>query len=327
MIRFGVIGTNWITDRFIEAAQHHPDFQLTAVYSRTEEKAIEFAAKYDLPFLFTNLEEMAESLEIDAVYIASPTSLHAEQAIMFMKYGNHVICEKPIASNTTEIKKMIEAAQTYGVLLMEAVKQTHQPTFKSIQQHLHKIGDIRHASFSYCQYSSRYDKYKEGTILNAFNPTFSNGSLMDIGIYGVYPAVSLFGLPQDIQATGLLLDSGVDGNGSLLLSYPDLHVAITHSKISNSYLPSEIQGEKGSIIIDTLHTLEKVEIRYNDGRTEDITITEEFPSMYYEAKEFIDLIKAEKTESTVNSFARSYGTMAILDEARRQIGLQFPADI
>ena len=85
MIRFGVIGTNWITDSLIQSAQGLAEFQLTAVYSRTEEKGKEFAGKYGVETVFTSIQEMAESSIIDAVYIASPNSFHAEQAIMFLE--------------------------------------------------------------------------------------------------------------------------------------------------------------------------------------------------------------------------------------------------
>ncbi len=97
MIRFAVIGTNWITEELIKAAREIEDFALTAVYSRTEEKAKEFAAKHDIPHLFTDLGKMAQSDVFDAVYIASPNSFHAQQAILCMSHGKHVLCEKPIA--------------------------------------------------------------------------------------------------------------------------------------------------------------------------------------------------------------------------------------
>ena len=111
MIRFGIIGTNWITERFLDAAKDIEDFTLTAVYSRTEEKAKTFAGKYNATQTFTNIEEMVKSDVIDAVYIASPNSLHAEQAILSMNHGKHVICEKPLASNKKEVESMMQAAQ------------------------------------------------------------------------------------------------------------------------------------------------------------------------------------------------------------------------
>ncbi|MGA9287920.1 MAG: Gfo/Idh/MocA family oxidoreductase, partial [Anaerobacillus sp.] len=210
MVRFGVIGTNKITDNFLEGASELGDFQLTAVYSRTEEKAEAFALKHGVKATFTSLEEMASSDVIDAVYIASPNSFHAEQSILFMNAGKHVLSEKPMASNSVEVKRMIEAAEENHVLLMEAMKSTVMPNMQMVRENLHKIGQIRRFVANYGQYSSRYDAYKEGTVLNAFNPTFSNGSLMDIGVYGVYPVVSILGKPNSIKAEGVMLESGVD---------------------------------------------------------------------------------------------------------------------
>lgn len=326
MIRFGVVGTNWITERFLKAALQAKDFQLTAVYSRTEEKAKEFAGKYGVERTFTDLKTMAASGEIDAVYIASPNSLHAEQAVIFMKNKVHVLCEKPIASNVRELQTMIAAARDNNVLLMEALKSTLMPNFLAVKENLHKIGQVRRYFASYCQYSSRYDAYRQGTVLNAFNPEFSNGSIMDIGIYCIYPLVALFGKPEEIKAAGYKLESGVDGEGSIVLKYPDMDAVIMYSKITNSSLPAEIQGEEGNIVIDKISTPEKVELHYRNGEKEDLTQDQLSDSMYYEAKEFIRLVQAGKTESDINSFANSMITMEIIEEARRQIGVVYPAD-
>ncbi|MGG4042732.1 Gfo/Idh/MocA family protein [Bacillus smithii] len=326
MIKFAIIGTNWITEEFIKAAKKVPDFSLKAVYSRTEEKAKEFAAKVGAELTFTNLEEMAKSDEIDAVYIASPNSFHAEQAILLMNHGKHVICEKPMASNTKEVQAMIEAAKQNSVVLMEAMKTTLLPNFQAIRKHIHKIGKIRRYFASYCQYSSRYDAYKQGTVLNAFNPKFSNGSLMDLGVYCLYPMVVLFGKPLNVKANSVKLETGVDGEGSVILDYGEMDAVVQYSKISNSYIPAEIQGEEGSIIIDAIHTPQKVEIRYRDGRIEDITETQDHHPMYYEAKEFIELIQNGKQQSEINSHQHSLTTIEIIEKARKQTGIVFPAD-
>jgi predicted dehydrogenase len=326
MIRFGIIGTNWISEAFIKAAKHTGEFALTAVYSRNDKTAKHFAAKYGALHIFTDIHAFAVSETFDAVYIASPNSLHSEQAMLCMGEGKHVICEKPIASNTYELQEMIEAAAANNVVLMEALKTTLLPNFLAIQQHIHKIGKIRRYTASYCQYSSRYDKYKEGIVLNAFKPELSNGSLMDIGIYTIYPMVALFGRPVDIQANAYMLDSGVDGQGSILFKYPDMDAAVTYSKIANSYLPSEIQGEDGTIIIDKIHTPEKVVIKYKDGYEEDISIPQKEDSMFYEADEFISLIKSGKRESSINTHSVSMTTLEIIETARKQFGLIYPSD-
>ncbi|MDF2670952.1 MAG: oxidoreductase [Paenibacillus sp.] len=326
MIRFGVIGTNWITEQFIKSGLEAEGFALTAVYSRTEERAQEFAEKFNIVNRFSDLEQFAASDSFDAVYIASPNSFHAEQAIVCMNQGKHVLCEKPVASNAREFGDMIEAAQRNQVLLMEAMKTTFYPNFKAIQEHLHKIGPIRRYFATYCQYSSRYDAYKQGNVLNAFKPNFSNGSLMDLGIYCVYPMVVLFGKPDAVKANGFMLESGVDGEGSILARYGEMEGVILHSKITHSNMPSEIQGEYGNLIVDKINMPEKVEIRYRDGTFEEITQIQTPNNMVYEIKEFIGLLQQGKLESIVNSHAHSLGVMEIMDEARRQMGLVFPAD-
>ncbi|WP_019244184.1 MULTISPECIES: Gfo/Idh/MocA family protein [Bacillus] len=326
MIRFGIIGTNWITERFLEAAFMVEDFSLAAVYSRSEEKAKAFASNYNVDLTFTSIEEMVQSDHIDAVYIASPNSLHAEQAILCMKNGKHVLCEKPLASNQKEVKEMIEVAKENHVLLMEAMKSTLIPSFTHIKEHLQKIGPIRRYFATFCQYSSRYDQYKQGTILNAFNPKFSNGALIDIGIYCIYPLVDLFGKPKSVQANGTMLESGVDGQGSILLQYDDMEAVVMYSKITHSDFSNEIQGEEGSIIINKISSPSKVELIYRNGNKEDLSQSQHTNTMLYEIQHFIDLLKNQQYESSINTFEKSLVVTEIMDEARKQIGVIYPAD-
>ncbi|MBM6616563.1 Gfo/Idh/MocA family protein [Bacillus suaedaesalsae] len=326
MVRFGTIGTNWITDKLLDAAKFVDGFRLTAVYSRSEQTGQEFAEKHGATYVYTDINEMAKSEHIDAIYIASPNSFHHDQAITLMSAGKHVLCEKPFASNFREVKELIECAQNNNVVLMEAMKTTLLPSITAVQENLHKIGKVRKYFASYCKYSSRYDSYKQGTILNAFNPIYSNGSLMDLGVYGIYPMVLLFGKPMDVKATATMLDSGVDGAGSVLALYDGMEGTILHSKISDSYIPSEIQGENGSILIDEISEPGKIEIRYKNGSVEYIKFNQEYPPMYYEVKEFVDLIRIGQLESKVNTYERAKITAEILEETRKQIGLIFPAD-
>src|SRR5689334_1837122 len=111
MINFGTVGTSWITHSFIQAAQLSKQWNLTSVYSRTEDNGRELGDIYGAKHFYTDLDEMAASPEIQAVYIASPNSLHFEQAIMFLKNKKHVICEKPIFSNSKELEEAYRAAE------------------------------------------------------------------------------------------------------------------------------------------------------------------------------------------------------------------------
>ncbi|TCL65901.1 putative dehydrogenase [Hydrogenispora ethanolica] len=326
MIRFGVIGSSWITTEFIRAAALSGELACNAVYSRTAERAAAFAAQHGVAHTFTDLEEMARSNTIDAVYIASPNASHAGQAILMMDHGKHVLCEKPLAANGDEVRAMIAAARRNRVVLMEALKTTLLPNFAAIRDNLPKIGRIRRFLAIKCQYSSSYDRYQRGEATNTFNPLLANGSLMDIGVYCIYPIIALFGKPDRIRANAVMLDSGIDGEGSLCLQYRDFEALAVHSKISDSALPSEIQGEAGSIVIDQISVPQKVTLRYRDGSVVDLSRPQAVESMLYEAGEFSALIQSGRLESAVNTHELAGAVMAVMDEARRQFGLRFPTD-
>ena len=334
-VRFGVVGTNFITDWVIAGARQDERFELVAVYSRTRERANEFAAKHGIPYTFTSLEEMAESPLIDAVYIASPNFLHASQSILCMSCGKHVLCEKPLASNAREVQAMIEASRKYNVTLMEAMKPTLTPNFRVLRENLGRAGVIRRYFSCYCQYSSRYDKFKEGIVLNAFKPELSNGAMMDIGIYTVYPMVVLFGRPKKIDASGIVLSSGADGQGAVNFLYEGMNATVLYSKIANSSLPTEIQGEDGNLTLDRINIIREVTFtprlapamgKGPEPVPENLTAVTDKDEYYYEVAEFMDLVLSGRRESLVNSHEHSLITLEIIDEVRRQLGIVYPAD-
>ncbi len=334
-VRFGVVGTNFITDWVIAGARQDERFELAAVCSRKQETADAFAAKHQIPHTFTSLEEMAKSPLVDAVYVASPNFLHAEQSILCMKHGKHVLCEKPFASNAREAGEMIAASRTYNVTLMEAMKPTLTPNFLSVRENLGRLGTVRRYFSSYCQYSSRYDKFKEGIVLNAFKPELSNGAMMDIGIYTVYPMVVLFGRPDKIDASGIVLSSGADGQGAVNFEYDGMNATVLYSKIANSSLPTEIQGEDGNMTLDRINIISKVtytpRLAAASGKgpvaePQDISAVTDRDEYYYEVAEFIDLVLSGRRESAINSHEHSLITLEIIDEVRRQLGIVYPAD-
>jgi len=325
-LRFGIIGTNFIVDKIIEASRLDERFELTAVYSRTQGQADLFAKKHTIPYTFTSLEEMAKSDLIDAVYIASPNALHARQSILFMQQGKHVLCEKPLASNEREVRLMIDAAKENNVVLMEAMKPTLTPNFRKVIDNIKRLGVIRRYFSCYCQYSSRYDKLKAGEVLNAFKPELSNGAVMDLGVYTIYPMVVLFGKPKKIDATGLLLSTGVDGQGAVNLEYDGMNATVLYSKIADSALPTEIQGEEATLTLDRINIISDVTLKYRNGEVRDLTVPENPNDYYHEIAEFIDLVEQGKKESVINSHENSLITIQIIDEIRRQLDVRFPAD-
>lgn len=324
MIRFAIVGTNWITRQFVEAAQQTGKMVLTAIYSRTLEQAQEFAQTCPAEHLFTSLEQMAASTEIDAVYIASPNALHCQQALLFMRHHKHVICEKPLASNLQETEQMLACAAEHQVVLFEAFKTAALPGFQVIQQTLPQLGRLRKALFNYCQYSSRYPRYLNGEHPNTFDPRWSNGSIMDIGYYCLASALALWGEPQQVQAQATLLESGVDAHGSVIMQYGDFDVTLLHSKVSDSQIPSEIQGEAGSLVIEKLSEVQRVTFIPRGGAAQDLTPVQHSNTMRDEAEHFAGLVARRQIMHPGVALARS--TARLLTEIRRQTGVVFPAD-
>ncbi len=323
-MKFAVIGSGAIVDNFLAAAHTVENFELYAVCSRTQARAEEYAAKIGAPRAFWSLSDLAACEEVEAVYIASPNYAHCEQSIRMMQAGKHVLCEKPMASNEKEVQRMIDCAHEHGVILLEAMKPVFEPSFAVLKDNLPRIGTLRRVALSYCQYSSRYDKFKAGEVLNAFNPALSNAALLDIGVYCVHPIVKLFGEPKSIQAQNVKLPNGFDGAGSLTLSYDTFVCDIQYSKIADGCTPSEFQGEDGSILVDKISIPQDITLRLRKQSPEILPTEHHKHSMRYETAFFMDLVRAHADTSEHDR--ASLLAARVMDEARRLCGTHFPAD-
>ena len=325
-IRFAVIGTSKITEQFLEAGKTHEDFEFVAVYSRSLERAKSFGKMHGAKFFFDNLEEFVNSKDFDAVYIASPNAFHYEQAIKCLKGRKHVLCEKAFAVTSEQVKEMINLAKENNVLLTEAMRSTSTRGFLEFKKNLYKIGRVRRYFAEFCQYSSRYDAYKEGRVENIFKKEMCAGSLMDIGVYTIAPMVNLFGMPKEILATSYMLESGVDGKGSAIFNYGQFDGLVSHSKISNSNLGVEIQGEEGNLVSNNIQ-FEEVKIIYRNGKVEQIYKENLSNNMFYEIDDFINNIKNGEINSKINPLENSLAVIKVLEKIRKQTNINFEFDI
>ncbi|MCS6052610.1 hypothetical protein LNO13_06230 [Klebsiella variicola subsp. variicola] len=209
-------------------------------------------------------------------------------------------------------------------MLFEAFKTASLPNFLLLKETLPKAGKLRKAFINYCQYSSRYQRYLDGENPNTFNPAFSNGSIMDIGFYCLASAVALWGEPRAVLATASLLDSGVDAQGTVVLSYGDFDVTLHHSKVSDSAIPSEIQGEDGALVIEKISECQKLAFVPRGGKAQDLTQPQHINTMLYEAETFARLVETQDVNHPGLTVSRI--TAKLSSEIRRQTGVIFPAD-
>ncbi|MBQ8574880.1 MAG: Gfo/Idh/MocA family oxidoreductase [Clostridia bacterium] len=290
MIKYGVIGSGWIAEEFVKGAQTVDGMHFAAMYSRTKEKGMEFAENFGCKNVFTDLEEFAKS-DIDAVYIASPNSLHYLQSKLMLENGKHVLCEKPITITPDEFEELFSLAKSKNLIYTEAIMMMHSPLKDRVKNALEKIGKITSAHFDFSQLSSKYKALKNGENPNIFNPEMKTGCLRDLGIYCYYPAVEFFGLPEKVSSSAGFVETGADGYGTAVLDYSDKQITLTYSKIGQDFCGSQILGDEGTITIDSISKLTGVKIHFADGKIEEVTGEEEkHIIMAYEAKNFYDFI-------------------------------------
>lgn len=293
-IRFLVVGTNFISDNFAEAAATLDNAEITAVYSRKSDTGMAFAQKHGIKTVYTDYNEALGAPDVDAVYVASPTFLHAEHSILAMRMGKHVLCEKSIASSYSEFLEMRSVAEETGRILVEAMRPAYDPAFNLIRTAMDRIGKIRRASIDFCKYSSRYDNFKKGIVENAFNPNIKNSALFDVGVYSLWLAVALFGEPERVVADSINLSNGFNALGTIILNYSDMLITANYSKITESALPSVIEGELGSILIDKIGYPSRITLKLRDGYEEDIPCPPCKNNMVYEISAFCDCIMGRR---------------------------------
>lgn len=319
-VRIAVLGTSAIARSFVEAAGHVPQIAPTVVLSRAQETADAFAA--EAASLGTTMAARCDRLavladpEVDAVYIASPTTCHEADVLEALDAGKHVLCEKPLALSLASFDRMHDRAREQGLVLMEAARAVHDPAWALIAEALPDLGRIWHARFEMCQYSSRYDAVRAGEHRRAFDPAFGHSALSDIGIYTVLPAVQLFGAPERSVSTSQRLESGFDASGAVLLTYPTLSVLCRYSKVNATTTGSTIEGEDATLRIDSVSEPGRIEIERRDGTRE--TLLDQAPrsvaqSMVHELADFARVVADGAVE---HPFARiSRDAVAVMERA------------
>lgn len=267
IMRYAVIGTGWIAEAYIEGARIAGNWELAAIFSRSREKGLAFGKKFGVGRVYTDLEALAADSSIAAVYIASPNALHYAQSRRMLEAGKHVICEKPITVTPKGCEALQVLAGKKGLVYMEAIMMLHLPQLGLVEKYLPQLGRICGARIDFSQLSSKYPAYLRGELPNIFNPEMATGSLMDLGIYCVYPALRWFGVPEKIRASAVFLPTGADVSCSAVFSYSDKEVILTCSKVAQGQLGTEILGDQGTLVIDSISKLTGIRFVTPDGES------------------------------------------------------------
>lgn len=347
-VRIATIGTSSICQRFLDALAAYDGATYVGAYSRDISRARTFSKEHGGTLGFDSLDDLCACPEVVAVYVSSPNAVHASQALALVRAGKHVLVEKSFASNAREAKRVFDAASEHGVVAMEAMRSIHTPGFRAVVETLPQLGDVRLAQMGFSKVTSRIARLRAGERLNVFDPRLAGGSLMDIGVYCVEPAMVLFGRPSSVSAS--LVTTTVPGEpegspyrtvdlaGALLLGYGDKVVTLSFGKVSDDLAPCQIEGERATLIYQDItkpHDLRVVE-HVDRGMTwgtvggNERTVAVENPGndMACELADFCDAVRGDAaaldradmwSDVTLES-------LMVMDTAREQAGVRFPAD-
>ena len=319
------IGTGGIVENFLEACKQN-DISCLAMYSRVKDHAKALAEKYQVESIYTDLDAMLAREDIDFIYIASPNSLHYSQAKKALRYGKHVICEKPFTSTLAEFDDLLSYATNHHLFLFEAIVTLYMPNYALIKENLAKLGPLRLVQCNFSQYSSRYDALLEGKITNVFHPAFSGGALADIGIYNLHYVIGLFGKPKAMRYYPNMHACGIDTSGVAILEYDGFIATCSCAKDSTSKNISQLQGEKGYLLMESQTSRCSSLKLVVKGEKQELTQPSNPISLYHEVKEFKKIFEAQDHERCQKQLAHSRLVMECYEKLRKDAGIFFEVD-
>ncbi len=327
IIRWGILGTGAIAQKFASDLSLVEGAELVAVASRTKESAERFAKTFHTEYYHDSYESLALNEHVDVIYIATPHSLHYENSILCLKDGKAVLCEKPFAMNARQAEEMISLAKEKNLFLMDALWTKFLPHFTKMQEmiKLGLIGDIRTVMVNFGFKSEASSSHR------LFNPLLGGGSLMDIGVYNVFLALNILGKPDEIEARMTPASTGVDEQCAVLFRYRNGAMAQLISSLSAN-LPTEadICGTEGRIKLATKFYEPSSTIEFYSGSNSEmraVNIQREPGFGYqYEARHVCESIRNGITESPVVPFSDILLLIETLDLIRQKAGIYYPAD-
>ena len=320
-MKIGILGTGMIVKALMKTVDklHFSRAALLGT-KETEEETKSMCREYGLDGYYLDYEELLES-DVDTIYVALPNHLHYGFAKKALLAGKHVILEKPGTSNAAQMRELERLAAQEKKMLLEAMNIHYLPVFQSLKEHLKDLGTIKIVSLNYSQYSSRYDAFKRGEVLAAFDPKRAGGALMDLNVYNIHAAVGLFGKPESVRYEANV-EREIDTSGILTMDYGSFKVSSIGAKDCKAPVRCTIQGTEGCIVIaKPVNQMESFELILNDGRTEEFRTENPEHRLYYEFVEFERMIREEDWESQNRMLAVSRTAAEILEEGRRQNGI------
>jgi predicted dehydrogenase len=323
-LRWGLLGTGWIAERFIRSLQRHTRQRLLAVGSRDADRSAAFAAHHGLPRAYGSYEELVVDPDIDVVYIATPHTAHHPGATLALEAGKHILVEKPLALNAAQAGEIAQLAADRGRFCAEALWTFFLPKFDIVRQLLEAgaLGEIRTVQAELGEYFTPNHRI--------MRPELAGGPLLDLGTYPVSLATWVLGAPERVLATGQPHEAGVNGQTAVILCDPHGNQAVLHTTLySNTPTTATIAGTHATLTLPGLFYQPGDLLLISADGDRQLAFTEPraaHDALHFEAAEVARCIAAGRLESPTRPLAESIATLRVMDEIRRQIGVTFPGE-
>lgn len=315
-VRWGILSTGRIAHQFARDMAYVANSEIVAVSSRTLDHARAFGAQFDIPRVHEHVESLLADPEVDAIYVASPHTLHYSNAIEAMRAGNAVLCEKPLVTNVTDCERLIRAAEEHGVLLMEAMWTWFLPAIRKAQAWVAegRIGRIVQIKADF-----GYPMRPYGPERREYNAQLGGGALLDMGIYPVALVCLFMGrAPGDVRVFAKRAPNGVEDDLSAILDYGDCIATIGTSFRARLPNWAHIIGEDGYIAIPDFFRASECLLYETDALIERFADARNTIGLSFETEAFADDVLNGRTESAVVPLAASLLIQQVMASIRER---------
>ena len=328
MIKWGILGAGNIAKKLAADIALIDNAQLAAVGSRSKEKATQFGREFAIPHIHDSYEDLAKDPEVDVIYVATPHSHHHENTLMCLENNKAVLCEKAFAVNYRQAKEMVEKARQKKLFLMEAMWTKFLPHYNKMKSIVDsgQLGDISSVLINF--------GFKPRTPVPArlFDPALAGGTILDIGVYNVFIAMSVLGRPDEIEASMTPASTGIDEQCSVLFKYKSGAMAQLFSSFV-AHLPTEadINGSDGRLrLTHRFYAPESTLEFYPEKMDSKQQVLFDGPQQgwgyQYEVKHVCECLEKGMKESDVMTLDNTLEMMRVLDEIRKEAGIRYEAD-
>jgi len=324
-VRWGILGPGGIAQRFAEALKSVPGAELSAVGSRSLDRAQEFARKHGAARSHGSYEALAADPGVDIIYVATPHTFHKENSLICLRAGKAVLCEKPFTINAAELAELVEQARASKLFLMEAMWTRFLPVIRRVKDWIEsgEIGEVRMMTADFGFRAQVDERHR------LFDPALGGGALLDVGVYVVSLASMVMGEePERVAGMFHPAVTGVDAQAAMLLEYPGArHALLSAACETNTTHEARIYGTQGWIHIPRpFYKASRATLTVHGRKPDDFEAPLRLNGFEYEIEEAMRCLAEGKIESPLMSHEESLRVMRTLDRIRAPWGWKYPTE-